>query len=207
MTAGIPLPPRATGTPDLQVVALSQVPAQPWRNGGGVTRELLAWPQAAEWQVRVSVAEIEADGPFSAFPGVQRWFAVLQGAGVVLEQPGISRRLTPDSLPFEFDGAEAPGCRLIDGPTRDLNLMARHGAGRARMQRARPGETLPGSARWRGLFCQAPAVLVRGSGPHLAVPGMALAWSAARGQDWLLHSLEEPGAAWWLTLHDPGHPA
>ena len=51
-----------------------------WRNGGGRTRELLAWPDAADWKVRVSVADVESDGPFSAFPGVQRWFAVLEGA-------------------------------------------------------------------------------------------------------------------------------
>jgi environmental stress-induced protein Ves len=41
----------------------------PWKNGGGVTRELLAWPGGGDWQVRISVAEIEADGPFSSFPG------------------------------------------------------------------------------------------------------------------------------------------
>ena len=49
-------------------VALADVPAQAWRNGGGTMRELLAWPDASDWQLRVSVAEIEADGPFSAFP-------------------------------------------------------------------------------------------------------------------------------------------
>ena len=58
----------------------------PWRNGGGVTRELLTWPPLSgdDWAVRVSVATIDKDGPFSAFPGIQRWFAVLDGAGVQL---------------------------------------------------------------------------------------------------------------------------
>jgi environmental stress-induced protein Ves len=59
-------------------------PAQTWRNGGGSTRELLAWPEAGAWQLRISVAEITRDGPFSAFAGVQRWFAVLRGDGVRL---------------------------------------------------------------------------------------------------------------------------
>ena len=50
-----------------RLIALAATPPQPWRNGGGVTRELLAWPAGGGWQVRVSVAEIEADGPFSPF--------------------------------------------------------------------------------------------------------------------------------------------
>ena len=54
--------------------------AAPWRNGGGVTRELLRLAaRPATGSVRVSVADIEADGPFSPFPGVERWFAVLRG--------------------------------------------------------------------------------------------------------------------------------
>jgi uncharacterized protein len=109
-------------------MALSQVAPQPWRNGGGVTRELLVWPSTAEspdWQLRLSVADIERDGPFSAFPGVQRSFCVLQGQGVELDFAG---QLTPchvGDAPLVFDGAAAPGCRLLGGPTRDLNLMLR----------------------------------------------------------------------------------
>ena len=38
------------------------VAPQPWRNGGGRTRELLAWPDAQAWSVRISLAEIEAEG-------------------------------------------------------------------------------------------------------------------------------------------------
>ena len=108
-------------------------PPQPWRNGGGVTRELLAWPDARDWRVRVSVADIEADGPFSAFPGVQRWFAVLKGAGVALCIDGAAQRLTRSDAPFAFDGAAQPTCRLLDGPTRDLNLMLRGAGGSMRV--------------------------------------------------------------------------
>ncbi|MEO8526020.1 MAG: HutD family protein [Caldimonas sp.] len=54
------------------VARFADTAAQPWRNGGGVTRELLAWPGVGDWCVRVSIADIEADGPFSTFSGVQR---------------------------------------------------------------------------------------------------------------------------------------
>jgi environmental stress-induced protein Ves len=128
-------------------VRLADCPFVPWRNGGGRTRELLAWPSTHDWNVRVSVAEIEADGPFSAFPGIERAFAVLDGAGVVLSLPNGDVRLGPQDDAVRFDGAAAPHCRLLEGPTRDLNLMVRSDIGRARMQRAPLSP-----ARWRALF-------------------------------------------------------
>ena len=42
-------------------VSLASVPPQPWKNGGGTTRELLAWPAGADWRVRLSVAEVVAE--------------------------------------------------------------------------------------------------------------------------------------------------
>ncbi len=108
-------------TPRLE--RLADASPRPWRNGGGVTRELLAWPRADGWRVRVSVADVDADGPFSAFPGVRRWFAVLDGAGVELDVDGRRRRQRRDDAPLDFDGAATVHCRLLDGPTRDLNLM------------------------------------------------------------------------------------
>lgn len=105
---------------------------QPWRNGGGRTRELLARPAGPNWRLRVSLADIDAGGPFSSFPGTQRWFAVVQGAGVVLRLDRGDFTLRPGDAPLCFDGAEAPGCTLIAGPTRDLNLMLRDGVGAMR---------------------------------------------------------------------------
>ena len=99
-----------------QLVALADTPPQPWRNGGGVTRELLAWPAGGDWQVRVSVADIEADGPFSRFPGVERWFAVLRGRR---RRADDRRRRAPPAAPAtrrcRFDGAAPVDCRLLDG--------------------------------------------------------------------------------------------
>mgnify|MGYP003694612933 CR=1 FL=1 len=42
--------------------------------------------------MRVSVADVATDGPFSTFAGVDRWFAVLDGAGVVLTIGGKAQR-------------------------------------------------------------------------------------------------------------------
>lgn len=105
------------------IVDADRVAPTPWKNGGGRTRELLRWPEGSDWRLRVSLADIDADGPFSAFPGVARWFVVLEGEGVELHFGDRRRVLRPGDAPLPFDGATAPGCRLLDGPTRDLNLM------------------------------------------------------------------------------------
>jgi hypothetical protein len=131
-------------------VCAADVTPQPWRNGGGRTRALLAWPAGAGWKLRISLADIDADGPFSAFPGVTRWFVVLQGEGVALRFAEDETVLRPGDAPLCFDGAAAPGCRLLGGPTRDLNLMLRDTEGE--LIAARAGAPAP--ARWpqRGYF-------------------------------------------------------
>lgn len=110
------------------VVQLADVAPTPWKNGGGTTRELVAWPDAAHWVWRMSVAEVTKSGPFSCFDGVQRWFSVLGGAGVALSSGGQRSMLTLDSAPFCFDGGEHTDCDLLDGATHDFNLMTRSAA-------------------------------------------------------------------------------
>ena len=118
-----------------QVVRLEDVFATPWRNGGGVTRELAAWPQAADWTWRMSVAEVGQSGAFSTFDGVDRWFAVLAGSGVQLMVNKKPHRLTALDAPFFFDGAANTDCQLTDGATQDFNLMVQRGHASAHMER------------------------------------------------------------------------
>lgn len=111
-----------------QVRAGDVVPT-PWRNRRGRTRELLAQPAGPDWTIRVSMADIDTDGPFLAFPGIERWFAVVEGAGVMLDLAGDEQRVALGDPPFRFDGAAAPGCTLLSGPVRDFNLMVRGAVG------------------------------------------------------------------------------
>lgn len=103
----------------------------PWKNGGGETVELLVHPAGAgldafDW--RISMARVAADGPFSAFPGVDRTLTVLDGDGLALAIAGRDPiRLTPGSPPLAF-AADAPCAgRLLGGPVTDLNVMTRRG--------------------------------------------------------------------------------
>lgn len=183
----------------IQFVALADCAPQPWRNGGGITHNLLTWPPGmAAWQLRVSVATIDRDGPFSRFDGVQRCFTVLSGAGVRLQFATGPVTLRPGDEPLGFDGADAPGCALLAGSTRDLNLMALQGVGRARMQRAEAGRMLAGRNRWRGLYATAAATLQTGARHHpLAADSLAWTDDPASGA-WTL--TDTTGPAWWLTL-------
>lgn len=188
----------------LAIVSHDSVAPQPWKNGGGLTRDLLAWPSAADWQFRISVAEVARGGPFSAYPGVQRWFAVVQGAGVLLQFGERSVKLNTDSEPFAFDGALAPGCELVAGATLDLNLMAPQAAGTAQMQRAAPGQAWVDDAPLRAVFTARPAELVLDGRLVATLPAMSLAWTAtAKGRSWSLGGDTRTPLAWWMSFH-PG---
>lgn len=110
-----------------RLIPLQDCPAQLWRNGGGQTRELLVWPQAVEWRLRISVADVAQDGPFSLYPGVHRHLAVWQGAGLRLQRSNEAQRvtLTPAGPAWDFEGEWPVSAQLLDGPVRDLNLMRR----------------------------------------------------------------------------------
>lgn len=159
-------------------VSLQATQPQPWRNGGGTTRELLAWPQREDWQVRISVADVQAAGPFSRFPGIERWFAVLEGDGVVLRSPDGEVHLTQDSDPFRFDGELPIECELVRGATVDFNLMAL--PGRAMLRRVR------GTVEVRGRPGALLAVHAHGSSARLQsasgtliLPPDHMAWTVA----------------------------
>jgi len=81
--------------PQLQVVRKASFKATPWKNGGGVTHEALRVPQSGDpFRWRVSVAHIDASGPFSEFAEYNRKMVLLQGAGVELRfADGMNRSL------------------------------------------------------------------------------------------------------------------
>ena len=103
----------------------------PWKNGGGVTMEVAVWPPRAgldDFGWRVSMARVESDGPFSAFPAVDRTLTLLSGEGMILSVEGYNPfGLTLHSEPLPFPADVPAGARLIAGPSTDLNVMTRRG--------------------------------------------------------------------------------
>ena len=101
----------------------------PWRNGGGTTTEIAVFPQsttAVEFDWRVSMASITADGWFSEFAQVERVLGILEGTGIYLSISGAENvEITPDVAPYGFPADAPTYARLIDGPVIDLNIMIR----------------------------------------------------------------------------------
>jgi environmental stress-induced protein Ves len=187
----------------LHRILCDQVAPTPWRNGAGLTRDLLHWPGAADWCMRVSVADIDVDSPFSAFADVERWFAVVEGRGVRLHLPDGMRRVAANGPALHFLGEDAPACELIDGPTRDLNLMCRRGRGQADMRRAEVGLAFDGPARLRALFCADALTLTNDAGDTTLAP-FTLVWAEGATGAWRIGSTLPQPRAWWMTF-DPAH--
>lgn len=100
-----------------------------WKNGAGWTSEILKVHDSDErdtndWAWRLSIAEIDADAPFSAFPGVERELVLLSGNGLRLRfDDGDTHELRPPHDKLHFAGERTAFGELLDGPTRDFNLM------------------------------------------------------------------------------------
>jgi len=157
------------------IIPLASVASQPWRNGSGVTRELLAWPTRENWQVRISVAEVDAEGPFSRFEGMERWFAVLEGDGMELHARRVFHRLTRASDPFRFDGGEPVNCTLLGGATRDFNLMAAPGS--ARLHRVRGAlPVMTAAPALLAVYAHAQGARMVFGSETIEVPAAHLAW-------------------------------
>jgi environmental stress-induced protein Ves len=126
------------------IVRFAELPVAPWRNGGGVTREVAAaggfGGQDFDW--RISIADVNVPGPFSTFPGVDRIITLVDGERMDLVIDGVEHVLGLHQT-LSFDGASHTSCTLPTGPTRDLNVMTRRNRQSAAVALADLSETRP----------------------------------------------------------------
>lgn len=118
------------------VIAYSGVRPAPWRNGGGVTRQIASGNLGAAggleatsgdaWDWRISIADVGCAGDFSAFEGMSRILTVIDGRGLLMHIDGKEQWLER-YMPLRFDGGSSTGATLPGGPIRDLNLITRTG--------------------------------------------------------------------------------
>ncbi|HEY6939961.1 HutD family protein [Dokdonella sp.] len=112
----------------LRVLATNDYRRTRWKNDGGWTTEI-ARSGDEDFRWRISIAEIERDGPFSSFPGIERDLLLLEGNGIELDiDDAPPHRLTQRFERVRFAGEANVECRLVAGPTRDFNVMARRDA-------------------------------------------------------------------------------
>ncbi|SDP46775.1 hypothetical protein SAMN04487914_11279 [Arthrobacter sp. ok909] len=124
----------------MEIIRYAELKAHPWRNGGGVTRELARHPRTAAaqtapqntaddsgWDWRVSIAEVSKAGEFSAFAGMDRVLTVIDGELLLLSVDGAEHPLEK-YRPFRFSGDADSAGALPTGDIRDLNVITRNGA-------------------------------------------------------------------------------
>ncbi|MGV1897955.1 HutD family protein [Agrobacterium vitis] len=123
----------------MQILRREDYRRMPWKNGQGMTEEILIFPPDSglgDFDYRLSIAHVGANGPFSTFPGVDRSIALLDGDGMVLSLPdGQDVTLKQGSEPLAFSGDWAVSSRNLGSKTIDLNIMTRRGHFRHTMQR------------------------------------------------------------------------
>ncbi len=89
----------------------------PWANGRGQTTELLR-----EDGLRLSIATVTEDGPFSIFPGITRNLTVITGPGFRLQGDGIALAAHP-LIPVAFPGDMPIHATGVTAPSEDFNVM------------------------------------------------------------------------------------
>ncbi|WP_233804228.1 HutD/Ves family protein [Paraburkholderia sp. HP33-1] len=160
--------------------------ATPWKNGGGLTREVAAFPPpsggqgaaGSDFLWRVSVADVAQAGPFSRFDGVDRTLVLLSGAGMLLDEIGDTGVVATHALRQPLDIARFSGetridARLVAGATRDFNLMVRRDVARGEMDVWRTGDERDAPRALDGdvvlLFCASGAVTLALAAEHAQV--------------------------------------
>lgn len=128
----------------MEIIRYAELKAHPWRNGGGVTREVARHPRTTSvqtalqtgprdtgqdnaWDWRVSIAEVSKAGPFSAYTGMDRVLTVIDGDLLLLSVDGAEHPLEK-YRPFRFSGDADSAGALPTGDIRDLNVITRNGA-------------------------------------------------------------------------------
>jgi hypothetical protein len=151
--------------------------------------------------VRISVARIDRNGPFSAFPGVERWFSVLEGAGVILNIDSQVLKLDTQSAPFCFDGGNPPDCSLVDGATNDLNLMCR--GGRGTLLAAHSALAWHSAAPQRGLYTRVAGTWQPAAGRPIELEADTLLWSGSVAGPMIFaaRSSAKAPVGYWLAYH------
>ena len=115
----------------MTVLRLNDYKRMPWKNGGGETAEIAVFPSDAsvgDFDWRISIATVAADGPFSRFPRIDRTITIIDGNAIELSVEGRPPMVLDQAAdPYSFPGDVLTSGRLRNGTIADLNVMVRRG--------------------------------------------------------------------------------
>lgn len=153
----------------MSVISQPDWTPQPWKNGGGTTHEIWRVPERDDYDLRISLATVEAAGPFSKFPGYRRWLFLVGAAPIELVHDQTIKLLAPGDH-VELPGETQITANLSAGPTKLLNILVKTGEPRVigygpvahpvhyffAMKSKRGGATHPQLARWDSVVFKEP---------------------------------------------------
>lgn len=98
-----------------------------WRNGLGVSWDI-ASEGGDDFAWRLALARLDANVPFSSYPGIDRVFTIIEGDGVNLDVDALGRLEARPLHPVCFPGDLKTSSHLVAGPCRALNLFVKRRA-------------------------------------------------------------------------------
>ena len=127
----------------LRLIKAIDMTPMPWKNGGGTTSEVAISPANAsvaglDFDWRVSIATIGADGPFSQFEGYDRQLVVWKGEGLQ-----INDEFKASNKPFQLRGEDSTDAKLTEGPVKDIGVIFKRGEVKAELGvKSAPAESI-----------------------------------------------------------------
>ncbi|MEQ1086315.1 HutD/Ves family protein [Acinetobacter seifertii] len=107
----------------IELIRPDQYTKMLWKNGAGFTLEIARSQGDADFEWRISMADVTTSGPFSLFPNKQRIISVLDGQGMVLHVDELPAKTLNQGDIFAFHGESQVQSELVEGAIRDLNLI------------------------------------------------------------------------------------
>lgn len=176
----------------MEIIRYAELKAEPWRNGGGVSRELAARPVVSAgntpagpgWDWQVNIAELSSAGGFSAYPGMDRVLTVIDGELLLLRVDGAEHPLEK-YRPFRFSGDADSAAALPTGDVRALNVITRKGIFKGytsiiELSKKRAHPVFAG--QW-GILLQGQATVGAGAAGTSTARGTGEGWGTGAGPD------------------------
>lgn len=107
----------------IELIKADQYTKMLWKNGAGFTLEIARSQGEADFDWRISMADVTTSGPFSLFPNKQRIISVLDGQGMILHVDDLPAKKLNQGEILAFHGESHVQSELVDGAIRDLNLI------------------------------------------------------------------------------------
>jgi environmental stress-induced protein Ves len=157
----------------MKILRAANYTVMPWKNGLGSTTEIAIAPASdglADFDWRVSMAQVTTDGPFSTFPDIDRTLLILDGGGLRLTVSNRAPVHIDRTTIHAFPGDQPTSAVLTHGPVVDLNVMSRRDRLTHHVQRIKVMESLrfqPVATTL--LFVERGRVVVESDSPALAL--------------------------------------